>query len=413
MIQVFDVTRVREHFPSLTRSRAPIYLDNPAGTQVARQTLDAVSDYLLYDNANHGGVFATGQRSDAMLAEARVALADFLGAASPDEIVFGPNMTTLAFGLSRAIGRTLRPGDEVVVTRLDHDANIAPWLALEERGAVIRWLDIRPDDCTLDLDTLEALVNPRTKLVAVGLASNAVGTVNDVSRIARIAHAAGAWIFVDAVHYAPHGPIDVAALDCDFLVCSAYKFFGPHIGILWGRYELLDRLPAYKVRPAGDAPPDKFETGTQSHEGIAGTLGTMRYLEWLGDDLAESPPHSRRDRLQVAMQAIRARERDLSRALLDGLQTIPGLRVWGITDRDRLEARVPTVSFTLAGHSPRQVAEHLAGRDIQVWDGNYYALAIMERLGLEATGGMVRVGAVHYNTHEDIDRLVEAVASLA
>jgi len=411
MIQVFDVTRVREHFPSLTRPRAPIYLDNPAGTQVARETLEAVSDYLLYDNANHGGVFATGQRSDAMLAEARAAVADFLGARSPDEIAFGANMTTLTFGLSRAIGRTLGAGDEIVVTRLDHDANIAPWLALEEHGAVVRWLDIRAEDCTLDLEALETLVGPRTKLVAVGLASNAVGTVNDVARVARVAHAAGAWVFVDAVHYAPHGPIDVAALDCDFLACSAYKFFGPHVGILWGRYALLDRLPAYKVRPAGDAPPDKFETGTQSHEGIAGTLGALRYLEWLGDELAESPPHSRRERLQIAMQAIRARERDLSRALLEGLQALPGLRIWGITDRERLDARVPTVSFTLAGRSPRQVAEHLARRDIQVWDGNYYALAIMERLGLEEKGGMVRVGAVHYNTHEDIDRLVEAVAA--
>ena len=327
MIQVFDVTRVREHFPSVTRPRAPIYLDNPAGTQVAREVIEAVSDYLLYDNANSGGVFATGQRSDAMLAEARGAVADFLGAPSADEIVFGPNMTTLTFGLSRALGRTLRVGDEIVVTRLDHDANIAPWLALEERGAVVRWLDIRPDDCTLDLEALETLVGPRTRLVAVGLASNAVGTVNDVARIVRVARAAGAWVFVDAVHWAPHGPIDVEALGCDFLACSAYKFFGPHVGVLWGRHELLDRLPAYKVRPADDAPPGKFETGTQNHEGIAGLLGAVRYLEWLGNDLATSPPQTRRERLRSAMQALRARERDLSRTLLDGLQSIPGLRV--------------------------------------------------------------------------------------
>ena len=408
----FDVTRVREHFPAIIRPRAPIYLDNPAGTQVAGQTADAVRDYLLFDNANLGGVFATGQRSDAMVAEARAAMADLLGAASPDEIVFGPNMTTLTFGLSRALGRALRPGDEIVVTRLDHDANVAPWLSLEECGAVVRWVDVHAEDCSLDLESLAAVLGPRTKLVAVGLASNVVGTVNDVPSIVRMAHAVDARVFVDAVHYAPHGPIDVGQLDCDFLACSVYKFFGPHVGVLWGRSEMLSRLPAYKVRSAADVPPDKFETGTQNHEGLAGTLGALRYLEWLGDELAPTPMPTRRARLQAAMHGIRARERELSRALLEGLQSVPGLRIWGIADHDRVGDRVPTVSFTLTHRTPRKVAEHLARRDIQVWDGNHFALAIMEALGLQQSGGTVRVGAVHYNTHEEIDRLVQALHAL-
>ena len=412
MNRTFDVARVREHFPSVIRPRAPIYFDNPAGTQVTGDVADGVRDYLLFDNANHGGAFATSVRSNAMIYETRSAMADFLGAASPEEIVFGPNMTTLTYGLSRAFGRTLRPGDEVVVTRLDHDSNIAPWVALEECGAVVRWVDVHAEDCTLDLESLAAVLGPRTKLVAVGLASNALGTVNDVARIVRMAHAVDARVFVDAVHYAPHGPIDVGQLDCDFLACSVYKFFGPHLGVLWGRRELLERLPAYKVRSAADLPPDKFETGTQNHEGVAGALEALHYLEWLGDELAPAPVHTRRAKLQAAMQGIRARERDLSHALLEGLQSVPGLRIWGITDPDRVGDRVPTLSFTLPHRTPREVAEHLARRDIQVWDGNHFAVTIMETLGLQQSGGTVRVGAVHYNTHEDIDRLVEAVAAL-
>ena len=416
LLRAIDPARVREHFPSLGRpdaSRAPVFLDNPAGTQVARQTLDAMRDYLLDSNANHGGVFATGRRSDALIDETRAALADFLGAARREEIVFGANMTTLTFGVSRAFGRTLGAGDEIVVTRLDHDANIAPWLALEERGAVIRWIDVHPEDCTLDLGTLEAALGPRTRLVAVGLASNAVGTVNDVGEIARRAHAAGALCFVDAVHAAPHLPIDVQELGCDLLACSAYKFFGPHIGVLYGRHDLLDQLPAYKVRPANDRPPDKFESGTQNHEGIAGTLGALRYFEWLANDVAPQPLSSRRARLRAAMQAIRDSERTLSTALLAGLGSVRGVQLRGIRSPNRLAERVPTVSFTLDGHSPRAVAQHLADRGIQVWDGNYYALAIAERLGVEESGGMVRVGAVHYNTVAEIERCVAAVAELA
>jgi cysteine desulfurase family protein (TIGR01976 family) len=399
----------RDHFPSLSSGPdgpGAVFLDNPGGTQIARESMDSMREYLLHANANHGGWFATSRRSDGIVREAREAMAEFLGAPSAEEIVFGPNMTTLTFSLARALGKTIRPGDGIVVTRLDHDANIAPWLALEEQGAVVRWVDIRPEDCTLDLDTLDRALDEPTTLVAVGLASNAVGTVNDVKEIVRRAHAAGALVFVDAVQYAPHGPIDVVDLRCDFLACSAYKFFGPHVGVLWGRYELLDRLPAYKVRPAGNRPPDKFETGTGNHEGIAGVAGTIRYLE----TLAPAPvPATRRARLRAAMEAVRRYETSLSLALMEGISRIRGARVWGIADPSRVAHRVPTVSFTMAGRTPHSVAEHLAERAIYVWDGNYYALAVMERLGLEESGGMVRVGAVHYNTIDEIGRLLDAL----
>ena len=420
MIHPFDVMAVRSHFPSLAQiegGRTPIFFNNPGGTQVARQVIDAVNDYYLHHNANHGGAFATSLRSDAILHEAHAAMTDFLGAASPDEIVFGPNMTTLAFSISRAVGRTLGLGDEIVVTRLDHDANIAPWLALEERGAVVKWVDVNPGDCTLDLGSLEAAITERTKVVAAGYASNAVGTINDVKTIIGMAHAVGALAFIDAVQYAPHGPIDVVDLDCDLLACSAYKFFGPHVGALYGKYDLLDRLPAYKVRPAGNQPPDKFETGTQNHEGITGTLGALRYFEWLGEQVASEQSsvnsgRNRRDKLVTAMTAIKDYETQLSRALIEGLSSIDGLKIWGITDLDRLDRRVPTVSFTMQGKSPRQVAEYLAGHGIYVWDGNYYALAIMERLGLQQSGGMARVGAAHYNTLDEVAKLLDALRQM-
>ncbi len=410
-----DIHAIRSHFPSLSQAegdRAPVFFDNPGGTQVAREVIDAVDDYYLHHNANHGGAFATSVRSDAILREAHAAMADFLGAASPDEIVFGPNMTTLAFSISRSIGRTLKTGDEIVVTRLDHDANIAPWLALEEFGVVVKWVDINSGDCTLDMGSLEAAIGERTKVVAVGYASNAVGTINDVKTITQMAHAVGALTFIDAVQYAPHGPIDVTDLDCDFLVCSAYKFFGPHVGVLYGKYDLLDRLPAYKVRPAGNQPPDKFETGTQNHEGIAGTLGALKYFEWLSEQTADSRLQTRRERLYAAMTAIKEYEKSLSRALIEGLSSIDGVKVWGITDLNRLDRRVPTVSFTMRGKLPRATAEYLAENGIYVWDGNYYALAIMERLDLQKSGGMLRVGAVHYNTLDEVACLIDVLKSM-
>ena len=420
-----DVQLVRSQFPAL--ASGAIFFDNPGGTQVARQVMDRVNDYLLHHNANHGGAFKTSVESDAILHEAHAAMADFLGAASPDEIVFGANMTTLTFAVSRALGKLLSPGDEIVVTRLDHDADISPWLLLaEDTGAMIRWVDIREEDCTLDMSDFEAQITDRTKIVACGYASNAVGTINDVKAIVSMAHAAGALCFVDAVQYVPHGPTDVRDLGCDFLVCSAYKFFGPHVGALYGKYDLLDRLRAYKVRPADDKPPYKFETGTQNHEGIAGTLGAMEYLEWVGKTFGKSQifedPTSgasgtnsksqRREALVRAMTVLAEYERELGARLIQGLHMIEGLKIWGITDPAQYHRRVPTVSFTLEGWHPRQIAEHLAAENIYVWDGNFYALAVTERLGLESRGGLLRVGLAHYNTREEVGQLLEVLQKL-
>jgi cysteine desulfurase family protein (TIGR01976 family) len=322
-------------------------------------------------------------------------------------------MTTLTFNLSRAIGRTLIPGDEIVVTSLDHDANVAPWVALQERGVVVRRLDFHLSDCTLDLDELERLVNSRTKLVALGYASNAVGTLNDVRRAVELAHAAGAWVYVDAVHYAPHGPIDVQALGCDFLVCSTYKFFGPHLGALYGRYELLDALPAYKVRPAGNIPPDKFETGTQSFEALAGATAAVNYLASVGRRWGDvAGPGGRRRELVAGLTAIRAYERELCARLLSGLGQIPDLRVHGITDPARFDWRVPTVSFTLGDLTATEVSQRLGQANIFAWPGNFYALAVTERLGLEERGGLLRVGLAHYNTAEEVDLLLGALADM-
>lgn len=400
-----DVQTVRAQFPALTQAiggQPVVFLDNPGGTQVPQGVIDAMSVYLRHDNANRGGPFATSQRSDALIDEAHAAMADLLGAASPDEIVFGANMTTLTFSFSRALGRTLGPGDEIIVTRLDHDANITPWVLMaEDRGVTVRWADFDPADCTLDMAGLRDLINDRTRLVCVGLASNATGTINDVATVARWAHDVGAQIFVDAVHYVPHGPVDVQALGCDFLACSVYKFYGPHVGVLYGRYDLLDRLHAYKVRPAHDEPPGKFETGTQNHEGIAGTLAAVEYLAGL--DTGHLP--TRRQRLQAAMAAIRDYDRQLTQILLGELEGIPGLTIHGITDPQNLVWRVPTVSFTIDGHHPAAIAAALGRAGIFVWHGNYYALAVTERLGVETHGGMVRVGAVHYNTPAEIMRL--------
>jgi cysteine desulfurase family protein (TIGR01976 family) len=403
---MLDLNFVRSQFPAL--ASGAIFLDNPGGTQVAQQTLKRMTDYLIHTNANHEGAFKTSRESDAIVDASRAAVADFLGAARLEEIIFGQNMTSLTLHMSRSLARTLNAGDEIVVTRLDHDANIAPWLLIaEDRGCAVRWVEFDPEDCTWSIDALKRQITDKTKIVAIGYASNAVGTINPVADAIKIAHETGALVYVDAVQYAPHGPIDVAALDCDFLACSAYKFFGPHIGMLYGKYHLLDELKAYKVRPAHNEPPHKFETGTQSFESIAGAHGALEYFESLGQG------ETRRQRLVSAMSAMKAYEQSLSRALIEGLSLIKGLHIWGITDLNELDRRVPTVSFTLDGWHPREVAAELDKRGIYVWDGNYYALAVTERLGLEDKGGMVRVGAAHYNTLEEIGRLVEAVRALA
>jgi cysteine desulfurase family protein (TIGR01976 family) len=420
-----DIPLIREQFPAL--KRPAIFLDNPAGTQVAQACLERMSNYLVRTNANHEGVFETSRLSDAIVAEARSAMADFLNASRAEEIVFGANMTSITLHISRSVARAWQPGDEIVLTRLDHDANVTPWsLAAEDRGCTVRWVDFHPEDGTLDMVSLEKALEGKPRLLAVGYASNALGTVNPVKEITRLAHAAGALVYVDAVHYAPHGPIDVQETGCDFLVCSAYKFFGPHAGILYGKYKLLDELFPYKVRPAPDEPPGKFETGTGNFECIAGILGALEYLQWVGKTFGE--PHAaqytgkfrgRALQFKQAMRAIQTYETELSAALLDVLEeTLPkvrgqaGVTIYGLTDRKRLDERVPTAAINLQGWHPRRVAEELDKAGIYVWDGNYYALNVTERLGVEQSGGMLRIGPVHYNTVDEVERFGEALRKL-
>ena len=407
-----DLTWIRAQFPALAQEvngHPAVFFDGPGGTQVPQRVIDAVTDYLIRHNANTHGAFATSRRTDETIDAARAAMADFLGCAA-DEVVFGPNMTTLTFAISRAFGRDIRPGDEIVLTRLDHDANVAPWKALEERGTVIRMVDIDTEECTLDMADMARAIGPRTKLVAVGYASNAVGTINDVTTITRMAHAVGALVYIDAVHYAPHGPIDVRALDCDFLACSPYKFFAPHMGALYGKREHLARLRPYKVRPASDAIPDRWETGTKNHEGLAGVTAAIEYLAELGQRI--TPATTRRAALVQAMEAIKAYERELSEQLIANLLAIPGLTFYGISDPTRFDMRTPTVAVRLAGRTPHELAEALGRRGIFCWDGNYYAINLTERLGVEADGGMLRIGLVHYNTAEEIELLLEALNEL-
>jgi cysteine desulfurase family protein (TIGR01976 family) len=408
-----DVAWVREQFPSLqlqVNGHAAAFLDGPAGTQVPKQVMDAVQNYFLTSNANTCGAFATSRSSDAIIASARAAMADFFNC-DTDEVGFGQNMTTITFALARAIGRVLEPGDEIVVTTLDHDANVAPWRALEEMGMVIRQVDIRESDCTLDLEDFGRKLNANTKLVAVGYASNAVGTINPVAEITKMAHEAGALMFIDAVHYAPHGPLDVRALDCDFLVCSPYKFFGPHMGTLYGKREHLLRFRPYKVRPAPDSLPDRWETGTQVQELIAGIGAAVDYLAELGAR-SDASAKDRRTALLAAYRATRRHEMALLGRLVEGLLAIPGLRFFGISDAKRFEERCSTVSVRLANHTPTEVATFLGRRGIFTWDGNYYALNLTERLGVEASGGLLRIGLVHYNTAEEVDRLLAALREI-
>ncbi len=432
-----DVARCRAEFPALSRKvngHPAVYFDGPAGSQVPARVIEAISRYLSERNANHGGVFATSRESDALLAEAHRAVADLAGTDDPDLIAFGANMTTLTLSLSRALGRTWKAGDEVIVTDLDHDANFTPWaLAARDAGATVVTAPIRREDCTLDLERLEARLSGRTRLVAVACASNAVGSINNVAEIARRAHRAGAQVFLDAVHYAPHRAMDVTAWDCDYLACSAYKFFGPHVGVLYGKRELMEELPAYKVRPASDRLPDRWMTGTQNHEGIAGTLGAVEYLADIGrrhershvdeslrdsSRLGETRPRAgetrpragseRRAALRSAYAWIEQYERQLLVRVLTGLREMPEITVHGITDPARLAERVPTVCCTHARRVPSEVARRLAAEGIYAWHGNYYALPLTEALGLEPDGA-VRIGLLHYNTADEVDRLLAAL----
>lgn len=407
----FDPNPLRAQFPALqleVNGQTAVYLDGPGGTQVPQSVIDAMSGYLSQGGSNSGGPFHTSRFTDDITNTARAAMMDFYNARRPDEIVFGQNMTSLTFSLSRALARTWQPGDEIIVTRLDHDANISPWLlAAEDRGVTVRWLDFDPTDCTLRLETLSSLLNEKTRLLAITYASNAVGSISNVQHATQMAHVAGALVVVDSVHFAPHGLLDVQSIDCDFLLSSSYKYFGPHTGILYGKYELLDSLMAYKVRPAPTKPAGKWETGTQSFESLAGVTAAVDYLAAVGGEVG-----SRRERLVQAMERIKAYEMALSHRFLLGAAQISGLRVYGITDVERLEERTPTFAISLAGMSAEAVASRLGDQGIFVWHGHYYAVAVMERLGLLDQGGLVRIGFVHYNTTDEVDRALATVARL-
>jgi cysteine desulfurase family protein (TIGR01976 family) len=417
VVPTLALTSIRSQFPSLGQTvngHAAVFFDGPGGTQVPQRVIDAMSNYLGRDNANSGGNFPTSRRTDAVIADARAAMADFFHC-KPEEIVFGQNMTSLTFAFSHAIGRDLKPGDEIVVTRLDHDANVSPWLAMAEdckkndRGVTVRWAEIHDDDCTLDVDDLASKINSKTKLVAVGYASNAVGTINPVKRIVQLAHRVGALAYVDAVHYTPHGLIDVADLDCDFLVCSTYKFFGPHMGVLFGKREHLQRLRPYKVRPLTEAIPFRWESGTLNHECIAGITACVDYIADIGSGAQAS---SRRAAIETAYELIHQHERVLLDRAMTGLRKIRGIKIYGITDPVRFTERCGTLAIRIAGHTPAELAGKLGERGFFTWDGNYYAINLTEHLGVETSGGFLRVGLVHYNTLEEVDRFLTALQEI-
>ena len=407
-----DPSQVRDQFPAFSRlcgDQPVAYFDGPAGSQVPQCVIDAVGEYLAHANANCGGPTATSRATDAMFNAARKAMGDLLGTEETDGIVFGANMTTLTFSLSRTLAQTWKPGDEIILSRLDHDANVTPWvIAAERAGVTVRHIDIQTEDCTLNLDQFDDLLTDRTRLVAVGAASNATGTINPIGDIVARSRSVGALTYVDAVHYAPHRLIDVSDWGCDFVVCSAYKFFGPHVGILWGQPDRLDSLRPDHLRPVPEQNPDKWMTGTQCHEGIAGVIAAVDYLASLS---SIGPDQPRRQRLVDAFGAIERHERELSRHLLAGLQQLPAYRVWGVTDPRALELRVPTVSVTHRSRSPQELVEQLAEQGIYAWAGNHYAVPFTTAAGLEPNGTL-RVGALHYNTLAEIDRLLGQLAAL-
>jgi cysteine desulfurase family protein (TIGR01976 family) len=408
-----DLSWIRSQFPSFAEQvngHPAAYLDGPGGTQVPQSVIDAIRDYLKHSNANTNGAYATSYRTNETIARARSAMADFFGC-NADEVVFGFNMTSLTFAMSRAIGRELGPGDEIVLTLLDHDANFAPWQALEELGVTIRHVAVNKSDCTLDMNDLARKMNRHTRVVAVGYASNAVGTINDVKEVVQLAHAAGAIAYIDAVHYAPHGPIDVCALDCDFLVCSSYKFFGPHLGVLYGKREHLRRLHPYKVRANTNESPYCWEWGTLNHEGIAGITACVEYIAEIGRKLKPSVAN-RRGAILAAYEEIVKYERALCERLLLGLRDLAGLKVYGITDSQRFHRRCPTIALRIDGRSPLQLATRLGERGLFTWDGNYYALNLTEQLDVEKDGGFLRIGLFHYNTVEEVDRLLAALREI-
>jgi cysteine desulfurase family protein (TIGR01976 family) len=403
-----DISSLRDLFPALRRTlngRPAAYLDGPGGTQVPESVIEAMVGFMRSGGSNHGGVFMTSRETDAVTASARSAVADLFGA-SADEIVFGQNMTSLTLSVSRALGATWSADDNVVVTRLDHDANVWPWvMAARDAGAEVRWFDFDPDDgCRLNIESIGDLVDGRTRLVAMTHASNALGTITDPEPVIDAAHAVGALTYVDAVHYSPHGIVDVAALGTDFLVASAYKFFGPHTGALYGRRDVLNSVDAYKIRPAPDDPPDKWETGTQSFESLAGVAAAVDYISSLGTG------ETRRDQLRSAMEQIGVYERSLSERFLSGIANMPGITLYGQSVPD---GRTPTFAVSVDGTHPDTVAKALGDQGIFVWSGDYYAVEVMRRLGVADQGGLVRIGFAHYNTAEEVERVLAALGDLA
>ena len=410
---MLNIQAIRQQFPALQElynGKPGIFFDNPGGTQVPQRVIDAFTDYFTRRNANTHGVFETSRRTDVVIDNARQAAAALLGA-EIDEVVFGNNMTSLTFALSRSLAAEFKPGDELVLTRLDHDANVSPWLMLaEDRGVEVRWADIDVENCTIDMEHLKSLISERTKLVAVGYASNASGTINDVQTIAGWAKAVGAYSFIDAVQYAPHGLSDVKSLDCDLLACSAYRFFGPHVGLLYGKREHLARLRAYRVRPAGEELPGKWETGTKNHEGMAGVAAAVDYIAAVGvTDGGADAGATRREKICAAWSVITAYEQMLVERLIGGLQAIKGIHIYGITSPAEWHKRMATVSIRKEGTTPEQLALALAAENIFAWNGNFYALSLTQRLGVEESGGLVRLGLVHYNTIEEIDHCLRVL----
>ena len=407
MQQPFDVLASRRQFPALAlldQGQRRIYFDNPAGTQTPQQVVDRTVEALVQKNANLGGYFTTTLAAEELVNEAHQAVADYYSAASPAEIIFGQNMTTLTLHMSRCLARRFQRGDEIVLSRMDHDANVAPWLLMaEDAGLTVRWMDFDPDSFEFPDDALSKVLTEKTRLVALGYASNCTGTINDVKRFCAQARAAGALSYIDAVQFAPHGLTDVQAIGCDFLVSSAYKWFGPHMAALWGRQDLLEEIRSYRVRPAGDALPGKFETGTLSHEGMAGCLGAIEYMETLGTG------PTRRDRLASAWTKMEHYEHGLTQRLIDGIRRLKGLTVRGITSANAIHRRVPTVSFTIDGVEPQRIAKHLAAENIFVWSGHNYAVEPVTRMGLMDKGGVLRVGLAHYNTEAEVDQCIASL----
>lgn len=419
-MSALDIDLVRSQFPALASSNGqtpPLYMDNPGGTQVPQMVIDAITDCLINKNSNLGGAFRTSEEASQIVSEAHRAMADFVNANSEHEIIIGQNMTTLTFHISRSIGRLFSPGDEIIVTRMDHDANISPWLLMaRDFDLTVKFLPFDTETYEFDMDVLGDLLSDRTKLVCFGHASNLTGTINDVKAAVRLAKSVGALVFVDSVQFAPHGIIDVQDLGCDFLVCSPYKFFGPHMGVLWGREDVLLQLDPYKVRPATGDLPGCFETGTQSHEGMAGITATVDYFAWVGRTIADAHyqerhrgSNQRRQMICAALDCLLDYELPLTRQLIDGLGAMKGVKIFGITNPNAIEKRVPTISFTVDGHAPRAIANTLGAHGIQVWDGDNYAMEPVDFLGLRQGGGVVRIGLAHYNTAEEVDQTLKVI----